>query len=162
MRSLKILFLVSCVILSTFVISVAQKASRSKKSKSNKPLIKQLFKPEPKFYDCYLPPSVVLQLNKTEIVAQSPIENSLPKTKPDDSAQFIDASAFTNSQSEKILYKYKVSAGKIVGYGAKVVWDLSGIKAGSYTVSVQIDDGSGVIKPVTREITIVESSDCKF
>lgn len=46
-----------------------------------------------------------------------------------------------NPNNDVLTHKYIVSAGKIVGDGAEVVWDLKGVKAGSYTITAGVDDG---------------------
>jgi predicted metalloprotease with PDZ domain len=56
-----------------------------------------------------------------------------------------------------LTYNYTVSGGKIVGEGAKVVWDLSGVKPGTYTITVGVDDGCGVCGTTkTEQIKIIE------
>jgi hypothetical protein len=46
-------------------------------------------------------------------------------------------------------------AGKIVGYGAKVVWDLTGVKAGTYTITAAANDGCGLCgKFVTKTVVV--------
>ena len=39
--------------------------------------------------------------------------------------------------NKNVNYRYSVTAGKIIGNGTKVVWDLTGIAPGSYKISVQ-------------------------
>jgi len=54
-----------------------------------------------------------------------------------------------------LTYNYKVSAGKIVGAGANVVWDLSGVESGSYTITAAVDDGCGICgKYITKSIIL--------
>lgn len=54
------------------------------------------------------------------------------------------ATLASDPENDVLTYTYYVSAGKIVGTGAKVVWDLSGVPAGEYTILVGVDDGTGV------------------
>lgn len=66
--------------------------------------------------------------------------------------------------SRKIItsYYYTVSGGKIVGAGANVIWDLTGVKPGEYTITSAVDDGCGFCgKTVTEKITVKECADCK-
>ena len=63
--------------------------------------------------------------------------------------------------NDVLTYVYKVSGGKIVGTGAEVVWDLSGVKPGTYTITAGVDDGCGVCgKTVTKTVTVEECPDC--
>jgi hypothetical protein len=58
-------------------------------------------------------------------------------------------------ENDVLTYVYTVSAGHIVGNGAKVVWDLTGINRGEYTITVGVDDGTGVAgRTVTKVVTV--------
>ena len=58
-------------------------------------------------------------------------------------------------ENDVLTYVYKVSAGRIVGNGAKVIWDLTGIKSGEYTIFVGVDDGAGVVgRTITKMVTV--------
>jgi predicted metalloprotease with PDZ domain len=75
-----------------------------------------------------------------------------------DADQKIDVSveAF-DSDNDVLTYAYTVSGGKIVGQGAKVVWDLSGVEPGTYTITVGVDDGCGICGTTkTMEIKVIK------
>ncbi len=58
-------------------------------------------------------------------------------------------------ENDVLTYNYEVSAGKIVGRGAKVTWELSRVKAGKYTITVGVDDGAGIVgKTITKSVTV--------
>lgn len=58
-------------------------------------------------------------------------------------------------ENDVLTYNYKVSAGRIVGNGAKIVWDLTGIPPGAYSITVGVDDGGGIVgQIVTKTVTI--------
>lgn len=58
-------------------------------------------------------------------------------------------------EGDVLTYNYTVTGGRIIGAGAKVVWDLAGVKQGTYTLTAAVDDGAGTIgKQVTRTVTI--------
>lgn len=40
-----------------------------------------------------------------------------------------------------LRYRYVTNGGKIVGDGADVMWDLTGVQPGAYTASVEVDNG---------------------
>lgn len=40
-----------------------------------------------------------------------------------------------------LRYRYVTNGGKIVGDGANVMWDLTGVQPGAYTASVEVDNG---------------------
>lgn len=60
-------------------------------------------------------------------------------------------------ETDVLIYHYTVSGGKIVGQGAKVVWDLTGVQPGTYTITAGVDDGCGVCGVTqTRTVTVKE------
>lgn len=110
---------------------------------------------------CDLPASVAtLELNKTEVFTCSSglqdknvcISNSpLVEVK----AVAIELDKFT------YIYDYTITGGKIVGKGAKVTWDLSGVKPGTYRITAAVSDGRGFYgAPKTQFVTVKECADC--
>lgn len=66
-----------------------------------------------------------------------------------------------DQENDVATYDYEISAGKIIGRGARVVWNLSQEKIGHQTITVGVDDGQGVIgKKMTQEIKILECENC--
>lgn len=58
-------------------------------------------------------------------------------------------------ENDPLIYDYVVSAGRIIGTGAKVVWDLTGVPPGTYKITAAVDDGCGFCgQPVTKIVTI--------
>lgn len=61
----------------------------------------------------------------------------------------------SDPENDPLVYNYTVSAGKVIGSGAKVVWDLSGVGPGRYTITAGVDDGCGLCGTTqTRTVTI--------
>jgi hypothetical protein len=61
---------------------------------------------------------------------------------------------------DTLLYSYTVTGGRITGEGANVSWDLSGAAPGTYTASVEVDDGCGCITSSSTTVTIANCPDC--
>lgn len=61
-----------------------------------------------------------------------------------------------NPQNDVLTYNYTVTAGRIVGKGAKIVWDLTGVKPGTYTITAGVDDGCGVCGTTRTETVVVK------
>jgi hypothetical protein len=58
-------------------------------------------------------------------------------------------------EGDTLVYRYTVTGGRVVGSGADVMWDLSGVKPGKYTITVGTDDGCGVCgNTMTKEVTV--------
>jgi hypothetical protein len=91
-----------------------------------------------------------------DVITKCPSSDSSKKTNCAEFSEQIDV--FTNAvdpELEPLTYKYEVSDGKIIGQGAKVIWDLSGVAAGVHTITASVDDGCGFCgKPKTKSITV--------
>lgn len=65
------------------------------------------------------------------------------------------ATTAVDPENNVLAYNYTVSGGRIKGNGAKVVWDLTGVIAGRYTITAGVDDGCGVCgMTVTKSILV--------
>jgi hypothetical protein len=66
---------------------------------------------------------------------------------------------YENPMQDTIIYDYQISAGKIIGKGEKIVWDLTDVKVGTYTITAKVDNGCGLDfgKSMTKTITIKSS-----
>ncbi|HMP66883.1 MAG TPA: hypothetical protein PKD11_15020 [Pyrinomonadaceae bacterium] len=68
----------------------------------------------------------------------------------------VSTSAF-DPEGDVLTYNYTVSGGRIIGTGANVQWDVSGLAPGTYTITAAVDDGCGFCgQTQTRTITIAE------
>ncbi|MCA1588782.1 MAG: hypothetical protein LC734_00010 [Acidobacteria bacterium] len=67
------------------------------------------------------------------------------------------ATTAVDPENDILTYNYTVSGGRIVGTGANVEWDVSGLAPGTYTITSGVDDGCGLCgQTQTRTITIAE------
>jgi hypothetical protein len=87
-----------------------------------------------------------------------------PGTKSDTCPTSVQAVAVTTTASDPdgdtLLYTYTVTGGRITGEGANVSWDLSGVTPGTYTVSVEVDDGCGCISMSSKTVNVVGCPNC--
>lgn len=60
-------------------------------------------------------------------------------------------------ENDVLTYTYKVSSGRIIGVGANVFWDLTGVAAGTYTITAGVDDGAGIVGTTMTKTVIVKS-----
>ena len=67
----------------------------------------------------------------------------------------------SDPDGDTLLYTYSATGGRITGEGANVSWDLSGLAPGTYTASVEVDDGCGCISFSSTTVTIAECTDCR-
>jgi len=79
-----------------------------------------------------------------------------------DNSSITVATVARDPENDVLTYNYTVSGGRVVGTGANVSWDLSGVQAGTYTITAGVDDGCGVCGSTkTQTITVAACSDCK-
>ncbi len=102
-----------------------------------------------------------ITLNKTHITTGCQNKDSSLKSGLEN-AQMVEATIHAaDPDGDSILYYYQITAGKIIGSGTRVIWDLSGVSPGTYQIKVCADDGCGLCeKPVVMEINVVERTDC--
>jgi hypothetical protein len=61
-------------------------------------------------------------------------------------------------EDDVLTYNYIVSAGRIVGTGANVSWNLNGVQPGTYTITAGVDDGCGICgAKLTKTISVLEA-----
>jgi hypothetical protein len=68
---------------------------------------------------------------------------------------------FTDADNDALLYTWTVTGGTLSGDGRTVTWDLSTLQAGTYTVSVTVNDGAGHMVPATATITVADCTNCR-
>jgi hypothetical protein len=99
---------------------------------------------------CYnkLPQVNSLTLEKSEITACSSDDASCAKVKVLTQA--------SDPENDTLIYDYKISGGKIIGQGSKVIWDLAGVGPGTYSITADVDDGYAMsLKKITEEIRVI-------
>ena len=110
------------------------------------------------------PPDVInLILSQTEITANC---NSLDLTQNDScSSSNRNIVILVNAkdpENDVLIYNYKISGGKIIGQGSSVVWDLSGVETGTYTITATADDGRDFYgKAMTKTVVVKQCSNCQ-
>jgi hypothetical protein len=60
-----------------------------------------------------------------------------------------------------LLYTYSTTGGRIVGDGSNVTWDLSGAAPGTYTTTVEVNDGCGCISFDSKTVEVTNCTDCQ-
>jgi hypothetical protein len=89
-----------------------------------------------------------LSLNREEIIVRQGGEES---SKIDIFTEYSDP------ENDVVTYYYEITAGKIVGQGARVTWDLRGVAPGTYTITAGVNDGCGICgQTKTVRIEILE------
>lgn len=113
-------------------------------------------------FDYNQPANVLaLDLDRTEIIADCDSSDAEQNETYADAVKKVSvATTAVDPENDVLTYDYSVSAGKIIGQGAKVVWDLSGVKAGTYKITAAVDDGCGICgKWITKTVIVKECSE---
>jgi hypothetical protein len=71
------------------------------------------------------------------------------------------ATSASDPDGDTLLYTYTTTGGRISGEGPNVTWDLTGATPGTYSTTVEVDDGCGCITFSTVQVTIAACTDCK-
>jgi hypothetical protein len=111
----------------------------------------------------YFADVINLILSQDEVIANCPLDNSTQnKICSDSNTKIAVLVSAKDPENDVLSYHYEVSGGKIIGQGSSVIWDLSEVKAGNYTIKTTADDGCGFCgKPMTKTVTVKECPDCK-
>jgi hypothetical protein len=105
------------------------------------------------------PDVTALELDKTELNLPPRTEND---PKPGENySRNMTVRVITKAEDPEgdiLTYNYTISGGRIIGTGAKVMWDLNAIRAGTYTITAGVDDGCGICgQTVTQTVTVTEN-----
>ena len=58
-------------------------------------------------------------------------------------------------ENDILTYNYTVTGGRVIGTGANVKWDLTGVGPGTYSITAGVDDGCGLCgATVTRTVVV--------
>ena len=145
----KLLNIIICLFVLFVSVNFAQKQTekqkQSKTSISKKVKTSKSAKKKPRMtqeneenFVCQLPASVVgVELSQTEIILNCPASD---ESCSNNKIIEVKTVAVDNGDNK---YVYTVSAGKIIGEGANVEWDLSDIKPGSYTITAKVKKAKG-------------------
>jgi hypothetical protein len=108
-----------------------------------------------------LPPTVTLSASSGTITLPCP-EGMISTggcTGSADRTVQLSANA-TDPDGDTLLYTYTTTGGRVTGDGANVSWDLAGVQPGTYTATVEVDDGCGCVAFSSTTVTIAECTDC--
>ena len=66
----------------------------------------------------------------------------------------------TDPDNDQLLYTWSVTAGKLSGEGRQVTWDLSGVPNGTYTATVEVNDGNQHTATGSATVTVADCPGC--
>lgn len=66
----------------------------------------------------------------------------------------------SDAESDSILYTWTVTGGQIMG-DSVAWWNLNGAEPGTYTATVEVDDGCGCVGFTSTTVMVTACGDCK-
>ncbi len=106
------------------------------------------------------PPTVALSASNGTITLPCPPGTMSRDCTPTGSSTVQLAANATDPDGDTLLYTYTTTGGRVTGDGANVSWDLSGVQPGTYTATVEVDDGCGCVAFSSTTVTIAECTGC--
>ncbi|MEO6393228.1 MAG: Ig-like domain-containing protein [Pyrinomonadaceae bacterium] len=104
-------------------------------------------------------PTVSLGTSSGTVTLPCPPEQIQGASCPVSQSVQLTANA-SDPDGDTLLYTYSATGGRIVGDGANVTWDLSGAQPGTYTTTVEVNDGCGCISFDSKTVEVTNCRDC--
>ena len=105
-------------------------------------------------------PSVSISSSSASITLPCPAGTSSTECTPS-SSRSVDLTAnASDPDNDTLLYTWSVTGGRLTGDGRTVSWDLSGVNPGTYTASVEVNDGNAHTANSSTTVTVAECTRC--
>jgi hypothetical protein len=113
-------------------------------------------------FACRLPPIVSISSSNSTITLPCPGITTATSAAncPSGSEVELTASA-TDPDDQTLLYTWNVTAGRMRGEGRRVTWDLSGVPVGTYTATVEVNDGHQHAATAATSVTVSPCKECE-
>jgi len=66
----------------------------------------------------------------------------------------------SDAESDRVLYNFSTTGGRVIGDGAEVVWNLNGVDPGTYVATAEATDGCGCVSFAETIVTVAVCKDC--
>jgi len=107
-------------------------------------------------YENHSPEVVSVTASIPSILRPCPPRATSISCTPTGNEEMLEAKA-TDPDNDTLLYTWSVTGGRLSGEGHQVTWDLSGVANGTYTATVEVNDG---YQHTASRSTAVSVSDC--
>jgi hypothetical protein len=105
-------------------------------------------------------PTVSVAASTATITLPCPEGTQSATCTPSSSREVQLTATATDPDNDTLLYTWSVTGGRVTGDGREVTWDLSGVQAGTYTASVEVNDGNAHTASATTTVTVAECTEC--
>ncbi len=106
-------------------------------------------------------PTVTVSASSASITLPCPPGTSSDTCTPSASRTVELTAAAVDADNDTLLYTWSVTGGTLSGEGRGVVWDLSSVNPGTYTASVEVNDGNQHLVTGTTTVTVAECTNCR-
>lgn len=114
-------------------------------------------KPEP--IPCRLPPMVSIRSSSSSITfCPTTPTPSNPVCSPN---RDVSLSASVGGADTELLFTWNVTGGRLKGEGSNVTWDLSEVPEGTYTATVEVNDGNQLTANASTTVRIELCPGCE-
>lgn len=104
-------------------------------------------------------PTVSVSGSMSSILRPCPPPTSSSTCSPTGSEVALTANA-TDPDNDQLLYTWSVTGGRLSGEGRAVTWDLTGVANGTYTATVEVNDGNQHTANASATVTVADCTDC--
>jgi hypothetical protein len=106
------------------------------------------------------PPTVSVSSSSASILLECPPGTSSPSCTAS-ASRTVDLTAnATDPDNDTLLYTWSVTGGRLTGEGRGVSWDLSGVNPGTYTATVDVNDGNGHTANGSTTVSVAVCTGC--
>ena len=105
-------------------------------------------------------PTVSVSSSSASITLPCPEGTSSTECTPSASRSVDLVADGRDADNDTLLYTWSVTGGKLSGDGARVSWDLSGAQPGTYTATVEVNDGNTHTANASTTVTIANCLHC--
>jgi len=105
-------------------------------------------------------PTVSVSASYSTITLPCPPGTSSASCSPSAYSSVDLTATAADADNDTLLYTWSVTGGRITGEGRGVSWDLSGVNPGTYTASVEVNDGNAHTATSSTTVTIAVCTNC--
>jgi hypothetical protein len=107
------------------------------------------------------PPTVSVSASTASITLPCPEGTQSASCTPSASREVQLTANASDPDNDTLLYAWSVTGGRITGDGRAVTWDLSGVNPGTYTATVEVNDGNTHTANASTTVTVAVCDRCE-
>jgi hypothetical protein len=113
-------------------------------------------------FRCQLPPMVSIQSSKSLTTLPCPhTDTAISSSNCHSDSEVTLLASATDPNNAQLLFTWSVTAGLIRGEGHRIIWDLSGVPVGTYTATVEVNDGNQLAAVSSTTVAVSNCKECE-